>query len=59
MKRIQVSYRIVVLVGGVTLAGAFHLVADHARRAVPPDAVVDLCTIEGASRVSGQKSGTA
>src|SRR6266404_3447911 len=54
MKRIQVSFRTVVLVAGVSLAGAVHSLADHAPRAVPPDAVVDLRTIEGAARVRGQ-----
>src|SRR5438067_866715 len=54
MNRIQLSFRTALLVAGVTATGAAHSRADYAPRAIPPDAVVDLCTPEGAARVRGQ-----
>src|SRR5438094_4343062 len=54
MKRIPVSFLTVLLVACVTIIGTVHSLADHAPRAVPPDAVVDLRTTEGAAWVRGQ-----
>jgi len=54
MKRIHVSLQTVLLVAGVTISGTVDSLADHAPRAVPPDAVMDLRTAEGVARVGGQ-----
>ena len=54
MKMNRALLRAALLVGAVANASTLTLRADHASRAVLPDAVVDLRTTEGAARVNAQ-----
>jgi len=54
MNRLQAVSRAALWVAAVTVFIAGSVKADHARRAVLPDAVVDLRTIESAARVKAQ-----
>ena len=54
MRRFQAASRAALVVAAITLISAAILRADHAARAVLPDAVVDLRTSEGVARVKAQ-----
>lgn len=50
----QIFRRGISRIGAISVALLLNLRADHAPRTVPPDAVIDLRTIEGVARVQGQ-----
>src|SRR4051794_21850637 len=54
MNRPQASCRAALLVAALTIIPALSSRADHAPRAVLPDAIVDLRTVEGVARVNAQ-----
>lgn len=54
MKLVRPPLRVVLLVAALANASTLTLRADHAPRAVLPDAVVDLRTTEGVARVNAQ-----